>query len=390
MSHGLKIALLSHRGGNIGHDFMAEGIERILKETFGGNGHELMHIEQHRPFEIYPPRHPLRLLNHLPPGRFQRVKAAVNQPRMSMRLWSGVDARLRSADIAIVCGGPNIVSGVHKSADMGLMLHHQIGGVARARVPVLNLSVGSCYPVERVPATIEDEHDREFHRRTCELSQVTSVRDEVARAHLAELGFECPLIPCPASAMGGADSGFHFRRQPAADQPIVINYQLYGANDDWGQNVCTEQWRETVRTLVSRLRRRHPVFFICHSRFELQTTRQAFPDFPTYFPKTVAEYASLIAAVGAGLCNRLHAALALAAIGVSAVLVGTDTRMRTAEQLGLPTFFVKAVNADMLEDEIERRYSQQAADADRLWQCRTATVNAYAKLMRTALEGNGK
>ena len=30
-----KIALLSHRGGNIGHDFMAIGMEAIVSKVFG-------------------------------------------------------------------------------------------------------------------------------------------------------------------------------------------------------------------------------------------------------------------------------------------------------------------------------------------------------------------
>ncbi|MDR1185710.1 MAG: hypothetical protein LBK67_13090 [Coriobacteriales bacterium] len=81
-----RVALLFHRGGNIGHDFMAIGMEVALKNAFGPDV-QIDHFEQHNHFEAYTEDHWLRLMHKLPHGRLSFLCRYLNTPTFRARIW---------------------------------------------------------------------------------------------------------------------------------------------------------------------------------------------------------------------------------------------------------------------------------------------------------------
>ncbi len=379
----VRVGVLGHWGGNIGHEVMALGVERILKEAFGGNA-ELLPIEQHRPLDIYPKWHPLRYafpLNHGRGGSAMRpIKRLINRRDISTLLWQL--SWVGTLDLGIACGGPLITPHLSRG-DLGLMHHHMFGAFASKGLPLLNLSVGSCYPWENLPEALTDQANIDFLKRVFEYSSVTTVRDKLAQRLCASIGEQCELV---------LDTGFvagkEFSRLADScveQRYIIINYQKYGANEDWGQNVDPEVWRNTVRNLLDRMRRRYPIAFICHNEHEVKWAEKMDTTIPRYQPKTMREYAQVISGAIAGISNRLHAAIALASMGVPTVAVGTDTRLGALQAIGLPCLYVKEASEELLEETLENLISKRRSEHERLMVLREKTLNRYVEIVRDAI-----
>lgn len=375
----MEIALLSHRGGNIGHDFMAVGVEKIVRTAFGADC-AVRHLEQHRPFEVYGDRHPLRLLNRYPQGYGTTVKRAVTWPPLARLLCATTDRDLAQIGLGLECGGPALHPGASRSPDMELMYVRMPQALAARGVPVANLSVGSAYPLERVPERVDDSRDAAYFRRMLGAVTRTTVRDAHAQALCATLGATLELVPCPSLGCGPV---FERLAPPGESRrTVLLNVQARGANDDWGQGVDEEAWRLTLVELVRRLRARHELLFLAHDSREVDFALTIDATIPCVLPRTVVEYAAVLARAKGGLTSRIHAALPLASVGCSPIVVGTDTRLGTASAIGLNTFYVKEATADLLEAALEERLAQAREERERLRTVRESTEARYVALFR--------
>lgn len=375
-----NIALLSHRYGNIGHDFMAYGVEFLVRKIFKDRTSRLIHFEQHRPFDIYPRWNPFRWFNSIPTGYGNFVKRFINRPAVSSLLWKMADSGLKKIDLAIACGGPNISHHASRSAEMGLIFQHLHGAFAQSGIPVINMSIGSCYPYENIPQQIPDREDELFLRRTFQYVRATTVRDPLAQQLCRWIGQDCPLIPCPSFFSSFVFEKIISQERRSQDNFVVINFQEKGANEDWGQHVDLQAWKNTVKELTHRLGKRHKIIFVCHNEKEYALAAQ-FSPWLRVLPRTVEEYFRIIARAKVGLCNRIHAALPLASIGVPSVGVGTDSRLGTLETVGLPVFYVKKVTADILEHTLEDLIKRRQQEQERLRVLQEKTLEDYRKIL---------
>jgi hypothetical protein len=75
----------------------------------------------------------------------------------------------------------------------------------------------------------------------------------------------------------------------------------------------------------------------------------------------------------------------LASIGVPAVTVGTDTRLEALQAIGLPCFYVKEANAELLEETLENLISNRTSERERLLGLRDKTLNRYVEIVRNAI-----
>ena len=78
-----------------------------------------------------------------------------------------------------------------------------IAPVCQKGVPVLNLGVGSYYPWERQPSTIDDKsedgaNDARYLTDILSYCRITTVRDKLLQKLFHNLGSDCSFIPCPA------------------------------------------------------------------------------------------------------------------------------------------------------------------------------------------------
>tara|TARA_B100000886_G_scaffold338408_1_gene301159 strand:+ start:5217 stop:6359 length:1143 start_codon:yes stop_codon:yes gene_type:complete len=376
-----RIALLCHRKGNIGHLFMAIGVKNILKDTFKENI-EINYFEQHNPFEVYPKNHWLRYINFLPHGKFKKIREALNKDSFKNKSFPSLSPL--KYKLAIACGGPNIVKGAYNAPEMGLMLQHLNAAFKHRKVPLLDIGVGSCFPLEKKPKKFIDQKDRIFYSKSFDLITKISVRDKTAKNLVNELGFNCELIPCAAIA-----SGRSFQREssniPNHEKYIAINFQRDGSNSSWGQGIDSNSWLQTMRDVISRLEIDHKIILLAHSKYELKLARRLAPHLRRVQPKNSYEYSDLISRVKLGLVSRIHAAIPLAGIGVPSIVIGTDTRIETIDMLGLPNSFVKKVNAQWLLEKTNILLNQLEEEKDRLIEIRESTIKQYSEIIKSTI-----
>lgn len=372
----VNVAILGHFTGNIGHLFMAEGIKNIVSEAFKGKEVEVSNFEQHKPFCIY--KNYLNILNTIKPGSLNLFKQILNTEKISNLLWRKHSIHLNYFNMAIVAGGPNIVRNVGSSGDMCLMLHHMLGAFYFNHVPVFNLSNGSCFPLENIPE-IMYESDSKFWQRSLIYCHKTTVRDAVAKRLFQSIGYDAHLIPCLALA-----SGYSFGKLGERERKyIVINYQRKGANEDWGQNVKEEQWKDIIKGVIINLKKRHKIIMLCHNQVEVNIANElAIAGIEVTYPRTIETYAKVILAAKVGLVSRLHAAIPLAGVGIPSIVIGTDTRLFSAKLLGLQTIYVKDAISDILVDNIENLIINSDKERDRLFALREETKKKYITLLQ--------
>jgi hypothetical protein len=372
------VALLSHRFGNIGHNFMALGAEAAVREAFGP-GTTVVHFEQHHPFSIYPKGHWLRWIDRVRHGRLGWLRRFLAREDVCLRLWP--QTLPLDFNLAVACGGPTMVAGAGSTPEMKVMCRHFYGAFAYRGVPVIDAAVGSCFPIKSIPSALS-KVDQSYYRRNIHQSALITVREPVARHMYSELGCICPLLPCIAIGSGAYFEGFRANGiADGANGPIMVNFQAKGSNDDWGQKVDPVAWLQLVRAVIEDLRRDgHSVVLLCHSEYEARLAVNLHSGLKVLQPKTEAEYGRAIAQAKVGFVSRIHAGVALAGIGVPSLVVGNDTRLGTTAELGLPSMFTKEITRESAVAELRRLIARREEEAARLIQLRKYTVARYASL----------
>jgi len=376
----LKIAILGHRTGNIGHLFMAEGVENIVKEVFKNKKYDIIRYEQHNPLSIYN-----NFLKHVSLSSGSRltnsIKNILNQDNISKFIWKKYSEHLNKIYVAIASGGPNVIKNPNSSVDMKLIFHHMHGAFYYNKVPVFNLSNGSCFSLENIPNELS-ENAKKFWKIALKYCKVTTVRDKIAEKLLESIGYRSSLIPCP-----GILSGLTFEKFKEKEKKyIIINYQEKGANEDWGCNVDKYKWKKIIQETINRLLKNHKVILLCHNDYEENIAKKLnIANVNIVYPKTLQEYGKIILSAKVGLVSRIHAAIALAGIGVPSVVIGTDTRLETVKLIGLRTIFVKDAKSDYLVSEVEDLINIVNTENVRLHDVREYARDSYVNLIENNL-----
>lgn len=372
----MRIGLITTLDTNIGDDLIREGICSVLREVFKGHDVEFIPVNKHQPLTVYPDWHPIHLAKvtrYLPRGRY-RASRLIERFAPALRL-----SRFDSCDLIVQCGAPVLWPGCHR-CEWAEPLWHQIVGRLSQRIPVFNLAAGSCYPWERQPARIDDPQDAQYLQAILGYCHLTTVRDTLAQRLCASLGMQTPLIPCSAFLAAGdqvtgvQDSGV-----------VLVNYMQGGGHYEWGQGIDPSAWRETIKNLIARLQTRHKLAFLCHNQVEYDLAIGLDPTLPRLWPKTPQDYFAVIADAKVALCNRMHASVALAGLGIPSIAVCTDTRLLMVDAIGLPCLYVKEASADRLEEGVEDLLAHRRQWKERLLSLRSETWNTYVQVVSEAL-----
>ncbi len=373
----VRVGLITTLNRNIGDDFIKDGIVQVLSRIFAGHHVEFIAVNKHNPFTVYPDWHPLRWLQGL--DRLPRGGRVTGRLKADMsRLLHGLGgSRFDRTNMIVQCGAPVLWPGCHK-CEWASPLWDQVVGRLSERIPVLNLAAGSSYPWEDQPQIVRDPRDSDFLRRILGYCRVTTVRDELASRLANSLGSTLPIIPCSAFLVGR-----RFRIPPPDDDGIVLFSYMPGAGHfQWQQGIDEKGWMTTARSLIERVSSRHRVAFVCHDPREYAVAQLINGNVPRLMPTTVEDYFSLIAHSKAAVCNRLHAAVALAGLGIPSVSVGTDTRLLMVAAIGLPHRYVKHVGIEQLEEDLETVLKNRRAERDRLIELREWTWTRYTDEIR--------
>ena len=371
-----RIGLITTINTNIGDDLIREGIYLVLRQVFKGQEVEFILINKHRPMTIYPAWHPSRWTEILPRGKRQAARLT------GKLLYRFGFSYFDSCDLIVQCGAPVLWPGCHR-AEWAVPLWRQVVGRLSKRIPVLNLAAGSAYPWENQPTRIIDPKDARYLRAILGYCRLTTVRDALAQRLCTSLGTETPLLPC-----SGFLAGKDYTNKGRGDGVVLINYMSGGGHYEWGQGIDPSAWQKTVKTLINRLHKRHRLAFLCHNKTEYDLAHDLDSTLPRLWPKTPHEYFSLVSEAKVALCNRMHASVGLASLGVPSIAVGTDTRLLMVDALKLPCVYVKEANVGQLEDQLEDLVKNRSQERERLLALQSETWDRYIQVVNEAIQGD--
>lgn len=373
----MKIGIITTLSHNIGDDFVRVGIINLINALTLGRQVDYVLVNKHEPLTVYPPNHPLnwmgKFAENLPRGR-RRFE------RYAESLLHGLGgSRFHDCNIIIQSGAPVIFDGCAR-AEWSVPIWDHIAGALSSKVPVMNIAAGTCYAWESQPDSVPKSDDAEFLQRISSFCRLTTVRERLAHSLMNKLGVETKLLPCTAFL-----SGINTINSSTDSSPIYINYMEGGGHYSFGQGISGKTWLETLKDLIARVRKRHDVRVICHTKREYQVARQEFSDIQAILPASVEEYYQHIAQAKCGIYNRLHASVALGGIGVPSVAIGTDTRMLMLDEIKTPYRYIAEANAEELENTVENLLAERASEKERLLALRAQTWAAYSELFKATL-----
>jgi hypothetical protein len=236
------------------------------------------------------------------------------------------------------------------------------------------------YPWERQPSNIDNADDARYLKNILSYCRITTVRDKLLQNLFRGLGSDCPFIPCPAFL-----AGQQFIPPPVGGDLFLINYMEGGGHFDMQQQIDAAAWRDTVKSIVQNVKRKHPVLFLCHDQKEYELAATIDPSLPRALPTTPHEYFSLLTRAKMGLCNRLHASMAFAGLGIPSLAVGTDTRLLMVDGIALPILYVKDATQDRVETMLNCILENIAGERERLLSLREKTKSEYTGAVERAL-----
>jgi hypothetical protein len=372
----MRIGLITTLFTNIGDDFIRDGICRLLLDVYSGKDIQFIYVNKHHPFTAYPRWHPIhvaRIAGHSPLVR--KYFTDISETIFSKIGMSYFD----DCEMIVQCGAPVYWPDCHANEWAGPLWKDIIGRL-HEKIPVLNLAAGSCYPWERQPVKIDNPKDALYIRSLLDYCRITTVRDQLSYNICESFGYNVPLIPCTAFLAGmGKVANLN------ANSPILLNYMSGGGHYDWKQVIDPKKWERTFKDLILRLGKRHKLAFLCHDEKEHRVAAEIDSTIPRLFPRTIQEYFECISDAKYGICNRMHASVGMAGIGLSSIAIGTDTRLLMVSQLGLKTHYVKDVGADMLEEEIEMSLKFLPDEQERLLSLQQETRRKYLNILHEVL-----
>jgi hypothetical protein len=329
------ISIITTVNHNVGDDFVRDGIVFLLKEHFKGKDLKFEAIHKHSPITA---RHGFEW--------FRNQDYSLRADRL-LPLWLTKD-RILEADLVVQSGAPvywcNDAVGWHCAVNEWYTPLIERRFSKNSKGKLLNLAAGACQPYNSDGSEfMQCRQDREYIERFYKTAAVTTVRDRLAKDILGNLGFQVPVIPC--SSIFAADMN---GLQNSGEEYVVVNYMKGGGHFDFGQKIDGEKWEREFTAFYNSIKGKEKVVFACHNRQELENAHGIDRDAKTFFSTDYLEYMKFYSRGKFGIMNRVHGAFLMASFGKPSLVIGSDTRAKMVEEIGLESVFVNDADSDLL------------------------------------------
>lgn len=352
----MRVAVITTLKHNVGDDFVREGILHLLSAVLGTV--EVSSIHKHLPLTARPSwdwyyhRGIAGLLHRLPRALDLWLSKQIDRLPLNPR----TDKVLR-ADAVIQCGAP--VYWLHDgnscaTAEWFEPLVRRRWLRVADHVKLLNLAGGTCQRF--------DSDGSEFAGQTATLNHIqqffdwcrlTTVRDQLSLKVLAHVHRTAPLLPC--TSIFARD---RLAVTPGPTEYVALNYMPGAGHYAFGQPIDPLRWEQTWADFARQIALRRKCAVICHNKVELSAAERLAPSIPRLFSTDPREVLRFYSRASHGILNRVHGAFALASFGRPSLVIGTDSRARMTDQIGLRSVFVSNVSVPLLleaDEELGRR-----------------------------------
>ncbi|MFN3190779.1 MAG: polysaccharide pyruvyl transferase family protein [Aureliella sp.] len=218
----------------------------------------------------------------------------------------------------------------------------------------------------------------QFISRINGISNVTTVRDKIAHRIVSDCGGTAELLACTAFL-----SGCSVAPKWNQTSKILINYMEGGGHFDWGQGIDASEYAAEFAKFAAELSEKFDLYWLAHNQEEAIAARRfGCKSDRLLFPKNLQEYLGLPEKFRAAICNRMHASIGLASMGIPSIAIGNDTRLAMVDQIGLKTRYTKTLSFSTLRDDFSVLLDESSSESARLLELRSSTLDRYVNLLR--------
>ena len=333
----MRVAIITTVDHNVGDDFVREGIKYLLRNHLKNQHVEFQYIHKHSPitsrygfewFRIY--------------GLSSKVDKIIP--------LSFTRDRIVEADWVVQSGAPVYWchDGAHCYSNEWYSPLIEKRFVKSKNKKLLNLAAGTCQKYHSDGSEFCD-HCKDYIKAFSQLSSLNTVRDSLAKVVLKDIGISAPVIPC--SSIFAIDE---FGLKNEGNDYVAVNYMRGGAHYIFGQKIDSDKWENEFSKFYFEIKKRERVVISCHSQKEFNTAKKLDPSGEIFFKKNdYGAYMRFYSRAKYGIMNRVHGALMLASFGKPSIVIGNDSRVRMANEIGLETLFVNDADYQVLMHQYE-------------------------------------
>jgi hypothetical protein len=359
-----KICFITTINHNVGDDFVREGIIYLLKQKFKGVELNFEYIHKHSPITAF---HGFEWFRNY---RYSKYLDQI----LPLNLMKD---KVLKADILVQSGAPVYwchpeTNGPHcfQNEWFRPLIKRRYRKIA-SNIPLLNLAGGSCQKYHSDGTEICkscQDYIREFYN----LTTVTTVRDNIAKKILNQMGLDALVISC--SSIFACDA---LGIKPDNPEYVALNFMYGGAHYVFGQKIEFEKWENNFKIFYKKISKFEKCVFVCHNQDEVNNAKRIDFNANIFISHDYKDYIRFYAKAKFGIMNRIHGAFPIASFGRPAVIIGNDSRAKMAEEIGLPHIFVNNADLDWLLEQYE--YLKNGADnyAERFNQIKYKAYNDY-------------
>lgn len=343
-----KICFITTVNHNIGDDFVREGLKFLISKHFGKHV-EFSEIHKHSPITA---RYGFESVRSVALSRLL-------DPLLPLSLTRD---RILESDIVVQSGAPvywchkNVGKdrsrgrGSHCASNNGWYRPLVLKRFARNdNAKLINLAAGTCQRYHSDGKEfIYCSKCKRYIKDLFERCTVTTVRDRLAKTVLNSIGLDAPLIPC--SSIFAIDQ---FGLKPEHGDYVAFNYMDGGGHYHFGQNIDAGMWESTMTRFYWEIVKYQKIVFVCHDDKEVKAAKKIDSNSNIFISNNFVDYLKFYARAKFGIMNRVHGAFLMASFEKPSVIIGSDSRSRMAEMVGLESIFVGDAGIDLLIDKYE-------------------------------------
>jgi len=218
---------------------------------------------------------------------------------------------------------------------------------------VLNLGAGSYFGYySDASHALQREPFVRYINQMTKRSDLTTVRDSLAQSLLSRMGFDVPLLSCPAA--WGQDYVGNTKTMEKDRSLIVGSYQKMAGHYNFNKvGLNIEGFGRFYRTLMTSLSSHYRVVIVSHSPKDYQQARECIPELEHFLiPENDSKSGlDIYARASIYIGTRIHGAYSVISSGSPAILFSSDSRSRMLDIYGMPRFFInELVNPDSMRE----------------------------------------
>lgn len=335
----MKISIITTVDHNVGDDFVREGLMYLLRKYFKNENIEFQNIHKHSP-----------ITTRYGYENFRNLRLSSKVDKIIPKSWS--KDRVFEADILVQSGAPvywcHEVGGGHCYNNEWYKALIKERFIKGNNAKLINLAAGTCQTYHSDGSEfceLCNDYMKEFYQ----LSDVTTVRDTLAKKVFSQIGIDVPVIPC--SSIFAIDE---HNLKNEGEEYIVVNYMKGGAHYTFGQKIDINKWEREFKKFYFELKEKERVIVSCHNQKEVYEALEFDPKAEIFYIKDdYLEYMKFYSKAKFGIMNRVHGAFLMACYGKPSIVIGNDSRARMPEEIGLKHYFVNDVDSELLNKEYE-------------------------------------